>query len=51
MSAADAVAKSVSEADLGNHASRMTQNVAETLKEAADDVVEAAFSPSRNPNT
>jgi ElaB/YqjD/DUF883 family membrane-anchored ribosome-binding protein len=51
MSAADAAAKSVSEADLGSHASRMTQNMTETLKEAADDVVEAAFSPSRNPNT
>ena len=51
MSAADAAAKSVSEADLGGHASRMTQNMAEKLKEAADDVVTAAFSPSRNPNT
>ena len=50
MSAADAAAKSVAEADLGGHASRMTQNVADKLKEAADDVVTAAFSPSRNPN-
>ena len=51
MSVADAAAKSVAEADLGRHASRMTQNMADTLKEAADDVVGAAFSPSRNPNT
>ena len=51
MSAADAAAKSVAEADLGGHASRMTQNMADKLKEAADDVVTAAFSPSRNPNT
>jgi hypothetical protein len=29
----------------------MTQNMAETLKEAADDVVTAAFNPSGNPNT
>ena len=51
MSAADAAAKSVAEADLGAHASRMTQNMADKLKEAADDVVTAAFNPSRNPNT
>ena len=51
MSAADAAAKSVSEADLGGHASRMTQNMTDKLKEAADDVVTAAFNPSRNPNT
>jgi len=51
MSAADAAMKSVAEADLGGHASRMTQNMAETLKEAADDVVTAAFNPSGNPNT
>lgn len=51
MSAADAAAKSVSEADLGRHASRMTENVAGRLKEAADDVVRAAFTPSPNPNT
>jgi hypothetical protein len=50
MSAADAAARSVGEADLGGHASRMTENVAERLKEAADDVVRAAFSPSPNPN-
>jgi len=51
MSAADAATKSLTEADLGNHASRMTQNTADTLREAADDVVRAALAPSRNPNT
>jgi len=51
MSAADAAAKSVAQADLGGHASRMTQNMADTLKEAADDLVKAASSASRNPNT
>ncbi|MCS3447341.1 MULTISPECIES: DUF3618 domain-containing protein [Bradyrhizobium] len=51
MSAADAAARSVGEADLGGHASRMTEDVADRLKEAADDVVRAAFSPSPNPNT
>lgn len=45
-SAADAASQKVADADLGNHASRMTQNMADTLKEAADDVVKAAFSPS-----
>src|SRR6476619_1120244 len=49
--AADAAAKSVSEADLGSHASRMTQNMADTVKEAADNVLESTFSPSRTPNT
>jgi hypothetical protein len=29
----------------------MTQNMADKLKEAADDVVASAFNPSRNPNT
>ncbi|QOG22990.1 MULTISPECIES: DUF3618 domain-containing protein [Bradyrhizobium] len=47
-SAADAAAQKVAEADLGNQASRMTQNMADTLKEAADDVVKAAFSPSQS---
>jgi hypothetical protein len=51
MSAADAAARNVGEADLGGHASRMTENVAARLKEAADDVVRAAFSPSPNSNT
>ncbi|MGM4877875.1 DUF3618 domain-containing protein [Bradyrhizobium sp. 956_D2_N1_5] len=50
-SAADAAAQKVAEADLGTHASRMTQDVAGILKEAADDVVKAAFSPSQNTNT
>jgi len=45
MSAVDAAAKSVADANLGKEASRMTQNVADTLKEAADDVVTAAFNP------
>jgi hypothetical protein len=46
-SAADAAAQKVGEADLGRHATRMTQNMADTLKEAADDVVKAALSPSQ----
>jgi ElaB/YqjD/DUF883 family membrane-anchored ribosome-binding protein len=46
-SAADAATQKVAEADLGSHASRMTQNMADTLKEAAEDVVTAAFSPSQ----
>jgi ElaB/YqjD/DUF883 family membrane-anchored ribosome-binding protein len=50
-SAADAAAQKVAEADLGTHASRMTQNMADTLKEAADDVVEAAFGSPHNTNT
>lgn len=51
MSAADAATQKVAEADLGAHASRMTQNVTDTLKEAAGDVVKAALSPSHNTNT
>ena len=39
MSAADAATKSKAQTDLGGHASRMTQNMADDLKEAADDVV------------
>jgi gas vesicle protein len=50
-SAAGAAADAVTEADLGGHASRLTKNMADTLKEAADDVVTAAFNPSRTPNT
>ena len=46
-SAADAASQKVADADLGTHASRMTQNMADTLKEAAGDVVKAAFSPSQ----
>ncbi|WP_342737153.1 DUF3618 domain-containing protein [Bradyrhizobium sp. B117] len=49
-SAADAATQKLAEADLGSHASRVTQNMADTLKEAADDVVKAAFSPS-HPHT
>jgi YihY family inner membrane protein len=48
LSAADAAAKSVSQADLGKHASRITRDMSERLKEAADDIVTAAFNPSRN---
>jgi hypothetical protein len=47
LSAADAAAKSVSQADLGKHASRMTRDMSEKLKEAADDIVTAAFNPPR----
>jgi hypothetical protein len=50
LSAADAAARSVSEADLGEHASRLTEGVTERLKEVADDVVTTAFDPSRNPH-
>ena len=49
-SAAGAAADAVADADLGGHASRLTKNVAETLKESTDDVVAAAFNPSRTPN-
>ena len=49
LSAADAAARSVSEADLGGHASRITEDVTEQLKEVAEDVVTTAFDPSRNP--
>jgi ElaB/YqjD/DUF883 family membrane-anchored ribosome-binding protein len=51
LSAADAVASSIADADLGKHASRMTEGVAERLKEAADGIVAAAFDPTRNSNT
>jgi hypothetical protein len=51
LSAADAAAKSVSEADLAGHASRITEDVTERLKEVADDVVTTAFDPSRNPRS
>jgi len=50
MSAVDAAAKTVSDADLGGHASRMTQNMADKFKEAADEAVSAAFTP-QTPNT
>jgi hypothetical protein len=51
LSAADAAARSVAEADLGGHASRITEGVTEKLKEVADDVVTTAFDPSRNPHS
>jgi ElaB/YqjD/DUF883 family membrane-anchored ribosome-binding protein len=50
-SAAGAAADAIAEADLGGHASRLTKNMSDTLKEATDDVVAAAFNPSRTPNT
>lgn len=49
-SALDAAATKIAEADLGDHASRMTQTITDTLKDAADDVERAAFSTPRNPN-
>ncbi|MBR0867738.1 DUF3618 domain-containing protein [Bradyrhizobium sp. YCK136] len=45
-SAVDVAAQKVAEADLGSHVGGMTQKMADTLREAADDVVKAAFSPS-----
>jgi hypothetical protein len=51
VSVADAAAKSISDADLGGHASRIAENIAGTAKDVADDVVKAAFHPSRNQNT
>ena len=51
MSAADAATMSVAGSDLGAHATRMTQNLADSLKEAAEDAVTAAFNPSRTPST
>jgi hypothetical protein len=51
LSAADAAARSVSEADLGGHASRIADGVTEKLTEVADDVVTTAFDPSRNPHS
>jgi len=47
LSAADAAAKSMSDADLGQHVSRMTEDMSGRFKEAADDIVGAAFNPSR----
>ena len=51
VSMVDAAAKSVAEADLGGHASHITENMTGTLKEIADDVVKTALNPSRNQNT
>jgi hypothetical protein len=50
-SALDAAVRTVGESDLGREVGRMTQNVSDTLKEGADDVLRAAFSQSRNSNT
>jgi gas vesicle protein len=50
-SAADAAQKSVAEADLAGHASRMTQNLGDAVKDAAQDAVSAAYNPSRTQNT
>lgn len=50
LSAAAAATRSAGEADLGTHASRITQNLAGTIKDAAGDVVDAAFAP-HNSNT
>ena len=49
MSAADAAAKSLAEADLGGHASRITQNMADKLKEAADDCRDGGLQPFPKP--
>ena len=46
-SAADAAAKRVSDADLGKHASRITEGVTDRLKEVTDDIVTTAFDPSQ----
>jgi hypothetical protein len=51
LSVADAAARSVSEADLGGHASRITEGVTDRLKEVTEDVVTTAFDPSRNPHS
>jgi ElaB/YqjD/DUF883 family membrane-anchored ribosome-binding protein len=51
ISAAQAAAKSVSDSDLGEHASRMMQSTAEKLKGAAEDIATSALSPSQNPHT
>jgi hypothetical protein len=50
-SAAEAAAKSVSDADLGQHASRIAEGVTDRLKEVTDDIVTTAFDPSRNPHS
>lgn len=45
LSGADAATKSVADADLGKHASRMTHDVSDRLTEAADDIMTTAFKP------
>jgi len=47
LSAADAAAKSVSDEDLSKQASRATKNLSDRLGEAGDDIVTAAFNPTR----
>ena len=46
LSAADGAAKNLSKADLGKTASHMTREMSDKLKEAADDIVSAAFNPA-----
>lgn len=46
LSAADGAAKNLSQADLGKTASHMTREMSDKLKEAADDIVSAAFNPA-----
>jgi hypothetical protein len=48
LSAADTAAKSVADADLGQHVSRMTHDASDRLTEAADAIVTAAFNPTPN---
>jgi hypothetical protein len=50
-SAAEAAAKSVSDAELGEHASRISEGVTDRLKEVTDDIVTTAFDPSQNPHS
>jgi hypothetical protein len=50
-SALDAAQENVADADLGGHATRMTRNLADVVKDAAQDTVSSAFNPSRTPNT
>ena len=47
LAAGHAAEKSMSQADLGKAASHMTRDMSEQLKEAADDIVSAAFNPSQ----
>ena len=46
LSAADGAAKNLSQADLGKTASHMIREMSDKLKEAADDIVSAAFNPA-----
>jgi hypothetical protein len=47
-SAAEAGMRKVAEADLGSHASRMTEEAADTLKTVTEDVITTAFEPSHD---